>query len=130
MKIPAENFIIQKTIYDSVVSKDNCADKVKSTKFLFVVICMESNPYITVFKRQSMELLYEKQFQKGIKVGTNIGHVDRRGEKVDQTYLFVTLSTEILILEFLLDEVVEDTDRKTKIFEFTNVVQNMKIKNS
>jgi hypothetical protein len=122
MKIPAENFIIQKTIYDSVVSKDNCADKVKSTKFLFVVICMESNPYITVFKRQSMELLYEKQFQKGIKVGTNIGHVDRRGEKVDQTYLFVTLNTEILILEFLLDEVVEDADRKTKIFEFTNVV--------
>ena len=65
-----------------------------------------------------MELIYEKEFAKGSKLGANFGHIDRRGKILDQSYIFVSLDQEMVMLEFLMDEVVEDEDRKVQIFEF------------
>ena len=51
VKLPSEVLTQQSKEYKNVITESNCADKVRASKFLLVVICMSSKPYLSVYKR-------------------------------------------------------------------------------
>ena len=92
VKIPLKVFLFEKNHYSGLIS-DNCADRIRASEHLLVVICMKSGA-INAFSRYNMKRVIEiKGNPEAASIfwsGESVAIIDHSGVKIDQSYLFIT----------------------------------------